>query len=67
MLIDLLEKQNPDSERQQYKSFFVEAQVLNSVAKLATIKRRLWPPGVGEMAFRISKKARDSLEVEAVL
>jgi hypothetical protein len=45
----------------------VEAQVLNSVAKLATIKRRLWPPGVGEMAFRISKKVRDSLEVEAVL
>ena len=35
--------------------------------KLATIKLRLWPPGVWELAFRISKKARDSLEVEAVL
>jgi hypothetical protein len=31
------------------------------------IKLRLWPPGVGELVFRISRKARDSLEVEAVL
>jgi hypothetical protein len=32
MLIDLLEKQSRDSEKQQDKSFFVEAQVLYSVA-----------------------------------
>jgi hypothetical protein len=28
-------------------------------------KLRLWPPGVGELALRISRKARDFLEVEA--
>jgi hypothetical protein len=31
------------------------------------IKLRLWPPVVGELALRISRKVRDSLEVEAVL
>jgi hypothetical protein len=31
------------------------------------IKLRLWPPGVGKLAFRISKKAIDSLDMEAVL
>ena len=35
--------------------------------KLTTIKLSLWPPGVRELAFRINKKARDSLEIEAVL
>jgi hypothetical protein len=43
--------------------YFIQLQI----SKLAKIKLRLWPPGVGELAFRISRKVRDSLEVEAVL
>ena len=35
--------------------------------KLATIKLRLWAPSVGELALRISRKARDSLELESEL
>jgi len=31
-MADMLEKQRWDSEKQQYKSFFVEAQLLYSVA-----------------------------------
>jgi hypothetical protein len=30
------------------------------------INFRLWPPCVEELALRISRKARDSLELEAV-
>jgi hypothetical protein len=30
-------------------------------------KLRLWPPSVGELALRIRRKAKDSLEVEAEL
>ena len=35
--------------------------------KLATIKLRLWPPGVGELVFENCRKARESLEVEVEL
>jgi hypothetical protein len=66
-LIDLLEKQNPDSERQQYKSFFWGSLGTPFNCKLAKIRLRFRAPGVGELALRISRKARDSLEVEAEL
>jgi hypothetical protein len=60
----LLEKQRWDSEKQQ---LLCGSPGTLFSCKLATIKLRLWPPGVGELALRISKKTRDYLEVEAVL
>jgi hypothetical protein len=35
--------------------------------KLAKIKLRLWPPSVGELSLRISRKTAASLGVEPVL
>jgi hypothetical protein len=40
--------------------YFIQLQISND-------QLRLWPPGMRELALRISRKARDSLEVEAVL
>ena len=68
MLIDLLEKQNPDSERQQYTvslwkpRYFIQLQISNNQAQTLTSQC-----GVGELALKISRKSRDSLKVEAVL
>ena len=65
-MIDLLEKKIQTVKGNSTKFLCGSPGTLFS-CKLATIKLRLWPPGVWELAFRISKKARDSLEVEAVL
>jgi hypothetical protein len=56
VLIDLLEKQNSDSERQQYKRFFWGSPGTPFNCKLAKIMLSLWPPGVGELALRIARR-----------
>jgi hypothetical protein len=61
-LTELLEKQSPGSERQQYKSYFGGSPGTPFNCKLAMLKLRLRAPSVGEVTLRITERLQSFWE-----